>query len=590
MVRYLLVVLPFVIAACCFYCTQPAVAPHQQVKDLYAQQLIEFANAADTMLNTVEHLDAAQWQPAFTKARFAYKAIELFADYYYPATAKAINGPPVPEVEEDDPGKVFDASGFQVMEEMLFPVCDTAFRQELILQARILQSLSRRLQHSLESLVLSDSHVFDALRLQLLRIVSMGLAGADNGISQNGVAEAVISLQSYNKYLSVYGAGQNLKNGINNAISQLQKDTSFITFNRAGFLTDYIRPLWQQLHELQKEKGIPFLKETAFINTASPLLYDSAFFNALGFSRQGNKAVNKDMVKMGELLFYDKRLSGNGLRSCATCHQPQYGYADNINKNVSVDGSKKLFRNTPTLLYAALQPVLFADGRLNFLEDQAKTVIEDHSEMKGNLSAIAVVLSKDSTYQAFKNSLGKTALEGAGITQALAAFLRTRSAFNSPFDRYLQGDKSALSSTAVQGFNLFMGKAKCGTCHFMPLFNGTVPPHYSKMEFEVLGTPMQSRRPFAIDSDEGKYRLTGAGIHRYAFKTPTVRNIALTAPYMHNGVYRTLEEVINFYDRGGGAGIGISLPNQTLPAEPLNLSAGEKTAIIEFLKSLSDLK
>lgn len=583
-------VLSFVIASCCFYCAQPAVTPVQQVKDLYAQQLIEFAGAVDTLLNTVTHQDAVQWQPAFKHARLAYKAIELVADYYYPATAKAINGPPVPEVEEDDPGKVFEPSGFQVMEEMLFPVCDTSARQHLIAQARILQSLAVRLQRSLESLVLSDSHVFDVLRLQLLRTISMGLAGADNGVSQYGVAEAIPALQSFDKYLQVYGAGENIKGSIHNAILQLQKDTSFLTFNRAVFLTDHIRPLWQQLHALQQEKDIPFLKETALINTASPLLYDSAFFNATGFSRQGNKAVNAGMVKLGEQLFYDKHLSGNGLRSCATCHQPQHGYADNLSKNISVDGSKKLFRNTPTILYAALQPVLFADGRLNFLEDQAKTVIEDHSEMKGNLATIAVTVSKDSAYRSVKNSLGKTTLEGTDITEALAAFLRIRAAFSSPFDRYVQGDKTALSTTAIQGFNLFMGKAKCATCHFMPLFNGMVPPHFSKMEFEVLGTPTGLQSPLEVDGDEGKFRLTGADIHRYAFKTPTVRNIAQTAPYMHNGVYRTLEEVIDFYDKGGAAGLGISLPNQTLPTDPLHLSKEEKTALIEFLKALSDAK
>ncbi len=151
-------------------------------------------------------------------------------------------------------GKLLIPAGFQVMEEMLFPVCDTAARQDLIMQARILQSLARRLQHSLESLMLSDSHVFDVLRLQLLRMISLGLAGADNGISQNSVAEAVISLQSYERYLTVYGPGENIKSSIDNAKSQLQKNTSFVTFNRAGFLIDHIRPLWQQLHVLQKEK------------------------------------------------------------------------------------------------------------------------------------------------------------------------------------------------------------------------------------------------------------------------------------------------------------------------------------------------
>jgi cytochrome c peroxidase len=141
---------------------------------------------------------------------------------------------------------------------------------------------------------------------------------------------------------------------------------------------------------------------------------------------------------------------------------------------------------------------------------------------------------------------------------------------------------------AANGFTLFMGKAKCGTCHFMPLFNGVVPPHFSKMESEVIGVPQTNRAPFTLDADEGKYRFTQSPIHRFAFKTPTLRNIALTAPYMHNGVYKTLEEVVEFYDKGGGAGLDIPLPSQTLPAEPLHLTKEEKNALIQFLHSLTD--
>lgn len=294
-------------------------------------------------------------------------------------------------------------------------------------------------------------------------------------------------------------------------------------------------------------------------------------------------------MQLGRQLFFDKRLSGTGARSCATCHQPQKGYANNLPKNSSIDGKSVIFRNTPTILYAALQPVQFADGRLSFLEDQAKAVIENHSEMKGDLKKIARQLTADNAYKRMAaNAFGKDTVSGEDVAKALASFIRSQAPFSSQFDAFLQGNEKALSAQAIKGFNLFMGKAKCGTCHFMPLFNGVVPPHYTKMESEVLGVPQQARAPFDLDSDEGKYRFTGAAVHRFAFKTPTLRNIALTAPYMHNGVYNTLEEVVDFYDKGGGAGLGISLSNQTLPAEPLNLTKEEKGAIVQFLHSLTD--
>lgn len=572
------------------HCTQSdAKEKPEKVKQMYVQRLSNFSKATDSLLYCIQKGQPAQWQPAFSQARLAYKEIEIFADYYFPGTAKAINGPPVKEVEADDPIKEIDPSGFQVMEEILFPQVDTTAREELLVQAKILQSLSKRLQNGLEALELSDSHVFDALRLHLLRTISMGLAGADNGIAQNSIAEAAISLQSFDAYVSLYAPNPAFKQLITASIQHLQQKNSFHDFDRAAFLLQYVRPLWQHLYELQKEKKISFLKETGLVNTASPLLFDSSFFNAASFSQQANGAVHPAVIEIGRKLFSDKRLSGNGLRSCATCHQPQKGYADNLAKNKSVDGNEVIFRNTPTTLYASLQPLQFADGRLSFLEDQAKEVIGNHSEMKGDLKTISAQLSADSAYlRLAKKAFQKDTLSEDAITASLAAFIRTQAPFNSPFDRFLKGDKNAISGKAIQGFNLFMGKAKCGTCHFMPLFNGVVPPHFSRMESEVLGVPAKASAPFSIDPDEGKYRFTQAPIHRFAFKTPTVRNIALTAPYMHNGVYKTLEEVIHFYDRGGGAGFGISLPNQTLPADPLNLTIKEKEALVHFLQSLTD--
>jgi cytochrome c peroxidase len=135
-----------------------------------------------------------------------------------------------------------------------------------------------------------------------------------------------------------------------------------------------------------------------------------------------------------------------------------------------------------------------------------------------------------------------------------------------------------------------MGKAKCGTCHFMPLFNGTVPPDFTETEFEVIGVPAHNLtfKKNSLDADLGRFAVHKMQLHKAAFKTPTLRNIALTAPYMHNGVFKTLEEVLEFYDLGGGVGIGLDIPNQTLPSDRLNLLESEEGEIIAFLKVLTD--
>jgi cytochrome c peroxidase len=130
-----------------------------------------------------------------------------------------------------------------------------------------------------------------------------------------------------------------------------------------------------------------------------------------------------------------------------------------------------------------------------------------------------------------------------------------------------------------------MGKAKCATCHFIPLFNGITPPKYVASETEVLGVPL-SLADSTLDPDTGYYGVIGVDSYKYAFKIPTVRNSEKTAPYMHNGVYRTLDQVMEFYNNGGAAGLGIDLANQTLPREALNLTENEKEDIIAFIKSL----
>ncbi len=229
--------------------------------------------------------------------------------------------------------------------------------------------------------------------------------------------------------------------------------------------------------------------------------------------------------------------------------------------------------------------------RSQTLENQSLDVVHNVNEMHGSLDSAARKLQVSSDYvkrfrRAFPQSDGR--ISPVQIQNALSAYERSLVRLDARFDRYMRGEKAAMSLEEINGFNLFMGKAKCGICHFMPLFNGTIPPGFTKTESEVIGVPIHPKSR-QIDPDLGRYALTKLPSLKYAFKTPTVRNSTATMPYMHNGVFQNLDEVIDFYDSGGGYGLGIELANQTLPTDRLNLSKTEKNALLAFLKTLTDL-
>jgi cytochrome c peroxidase len=175
------------------------------------------------------------------------------------------------------------------------------------------------------------------------------------------------------------------------------------------------------------------------------------------------------------------------------------------------------------------------------------------------------------------------------VIKALSAYIATLKGFDSKFDRNIRGEENTFTAEEKLGFNLFAGKALCATCHFVPLTNGTVPPFFLESEKEVIGVPKTASNN-EWDDDYGFYWQYNEELHKGMFKTPTVRNVEATAPYMHNGAYATLEEVMDFYNKGGGAGLGFDLPHQTLPFDNLELSEDEIKALVAYLKTLTDTK
>ena len=300
-----------------------------------------------------------------------------------------------------------------------------------------------------------------------------------------------------------------------------------------------------------------------------------------------------EKVELGRLLYFDPILSGDNASSCAHCHHPDLGFSDNRGRSMGKGGEglgrdrvggAVLRRGSPTVWNAAFNHLQFWDGRATDLEDQAGKPIQDAAEMAqdpdelvGELAAIPEYLEHFATV--FGDAeVSPSAVTFERVTFALAAFERTLVSQNSRYDLYARGDRHALSEAERRGLNVFRSLAtRCFECHNLPTF--------ANPDFKVIGVP----DPEDLASpDLGRSEIAGGNAYDRAFKVPTLRNVALTAPYMHNGAFETLSEVIDFYALGGGRGEGLDLPNLDDKIRPFALTAVQKGDLIAFLHALTD--
>jgi cytochrome c peroxidase len=529
----------------------------------------------------------------FKKSRLAYKKTEWAIEYFIPETARFMNGPALDEMELEE-NRSFEPHGFQVMEEMIYPEYDSKSKEDLIRELNIFKANIKQLESTFEVITISDDYVLDAIQQNVFRVIALGITGFDSPILQSSIPEAGESLISIPETLEKINAGNKSLSALKEITKKAQKyctdNTNFNAFNRAVFISEYLNPISKNLKAFQKEENIKNVKKNSPLKPTIETLFDKDAFDVNAFVLSEEYNYTKEKAVLGEKLFYDKGLSKNNDRSCATCHNPEKAFTDGLKTNVSLTGMN-LPRNTPTLTYASLQNAQFWDMRQLDLEKQSVDVIQNKDEMHGSMENIHAKIQQDKEYVAlFKKAYPKnTKPEAWQIQNAIASYVRSLNAFDSRFDEYMRGNKNALNNEEIEGMNLFMGKAKCATCHFTPLFNGTVPPSYSKTEHEVIGTPNEPSGK-SLSPDKGRYIYNKMPQLVGAFKTPTVRNSAVTAPYMHNGVFKTLEEVVSFYNKGGGIGLGYEVENQTLPFDKLNLTVKEEKALVAFMKTLTDKK
>ncbi|MGB0176014.1 MAG: cytochrome-c peroxidase, partial [Owenweeksia sp.] len=511
-----------------------------------------------------------------------------------------INGAPLLHIERFSTLPfVVPPEGLQVLDELIYSDDPKSEKLQIAILAQKLATQSSALINGFRQRKTEPHEVIEACRMELVRILTLGLTGFDTPGSVNAISEAEYCLRFMRKVVHQLlnemdtrdpGTADEL---FRQAVQYLQDAEGFDELDRLYFLRSHLQPLYARLYDIQLQLGgnEKTSRVTAW-NPASRSFFSGEFLNPYFYTELRKEEDGPALHQLGEKLFYDTRISRNAKLSCASCHNPQMAFTDGQAKSESSVAGMTVQRNSPTLLNAVYADRYFYDLRAFSLEQQAEHVIFNHAEFNTAYDEIAGKLSVDKEYRKlFKKAFPKTGVNRSGLSRALASYVLSLQSFNSDFDKYARGESEVLPAAAQRGFNLFMGKAGCGTCHFAPTFSGLVPPFYTKNESEILGIT-ESADEHEADSDMGRYANSiyseHAWIYERSFKTSTVRNVAVTAPYFHNGAFQSLEEVVNFYDHGGGQGLGLEIKNQTLPPDSLMLSNDEKTALIAFMQTLTD--
>lgn len=554
--------------------------------------------------------DIEKLQEQFIKTRLAFKQIEFIFDYDQTGFNNLyINSAPIPKVElEYTGGTIIQPNGLQTIDELIFD--DIPFNN-----IKEIQKLTKELKEKVALITnthlpikIVDNSIIEALRSGVIRTFALGLSGFDTPGCANILEEAIVSLKSMHDTFKMFNETLHKKakpeyKSINKlykkGISILKSQDNFDDFDHLYFLKTIVNPLYSKLLEFQKNNGISLERYKFHAQNYSSKTFfsedflDTDYYGYFTYQSLSNPAS----IKLGKKLFEDPILSNNSKMSCVTCHNPKKGFSDGLPKSSTNRLGVPNKRNSSGLIDVGYSTKYFWDVRDTNLERQVTHVIDNELEFNTDFKTIARKLSRNPVYiKLFDEAYGdisKNDINQRSISNAIAAYVNSLKSFNSDFDKFIRNETKSFPEDAYRGFNIFMGKAACATCHFVPVFNGTVPPFYTDSESEVLGVTvgLDSINP-VLDTDLGRManglRLDNQPFYKNAIKTVTVRNIELTAPYMHNGSFSTLEEVIEFYNLGGGKGMGLQVENQTLSDERLNLSEREKKDLIAFLKTLTD--
>ena len=555
----------------------------------------------DVELYSQEKISLEKLQQTLRNTRNSFKEIEFFVAYHYPEFTKThLNAAPLFHIEAAGTSAyTLPPEGLQVLDELIFSEEANEKKEEISTITNFLyNSYANFYLSTLNNGLSSGNNKTLPLRIELIRIYSLGVTGFDTPGSLNISEEAAHALMGMSQYINDEAYFKNFKTEkanliIQHAITYLGKNTDFESFDRIEFYKQFVQPLYE---ELGRWDGNPDdLKNFSGWNVSNKDFFKADFLDPYFYTILKPSEDSEELKNLGEKIFYDQNFSANQTMSCASCHLPENAYTDLKQKSASNVEGKTVLRNSPSLYNAVFAKRFFYDMRAFYLEQQAEHVIYNQDEFNTDYQKIVQKLNGNKEYKKeFKKVFKDGKISKQNFSKALSSFVASLYSFESDFDRFMRNEKE-ISEDAKKGFNLFMGKANCATCHFAPHFSGLVPPFFNENESEVLGVTKKPiiNLPIELDDDRGRInsnvKKENSWIYENSFKTMTVRNIALTKPYFHNGAFNTLEEVIDFYNEGGGEGLGLPMKNQTLPADKLDLTEIEKKQLIAFLNTLTDI-
>lgn len=580
----------------------------------YRSQLTALSERLDALHDHIAGADPDnptqrdQIRLAIREARRQLKKTDFWLRYLDPLQYKKLNGPLPVEWETEvfeKFEKPYKREGAGLTLAWLYLEEQKPERDELLRLIEESRLATRGYYHdSVAGNLKTFDHFYFCNRLYLLNLAAIYTTGFECPDTESVIPELLLTMQgaadiyeSYNRSFPATKLSESFTDLHRKAIAFVAtQPTDYTRFNHFVFLRDYVNPMFGMNQQLMQQYGALSKSTMDYaLNKQAPSIFNKALYegqNSKGiYYNVSDEKVLASIDKLGKLLFYDPILSGNNERSCASCHKPTQFFTDTMQAtSPQFDRKGALPRNTPSLINVNYNHLAMLDGAHISLQDQARSVMLSQLEMGGNEQEIVdKVQSCDQYKKAFVRLLSYTPqrpqLSFDHIISALTVYYTKFSNASAPFDRAME-KQQVLSEDAIAGFNLFMSKAQCATCHFVPQFNGVKPPFIGS-EFEVLGTPATADYK-GISPDKGRYGVNPASETLHAFRTGSLRNIMHTAPYMHNGVFRTITEVIDFYDGGGGAGHGLQVSNQTLSSDSLHLTAREKQQLIAFLTSLDE--
>lgn len=581
---------------------------------LYFAELRDFALQQTALQRTISSADFSSGEnlsavrKGIEEARIKLKNIDFWLRYFEPNAYRKINGP-LPVEWENEVFEKFEQP--YKREGAGLSLAELYMNRPLLEKDSLLSLINRSLDavgtfeaDSITSQLNTYSHFFLANRLYLLNLAAIYTTGFECPDTSRIIPELKSMLQGtekiyeqYNRsfpefplskeYLDLYARSINFVNN---------QPVRFSAFDQFDFIKNYINPLFALNQQFINQYNVRSLNFNDFtLNNHTLSIFDKSLYSSQNikgiYSMVEDEKTLRKIRYIGKLLFYDPILSGNNMRSCASCHKPTQYFTDTtINTALQFDRQQHLPRNTPTLINSIYNHLLMLDGKHISLQAQGKDVMTNPIEMNSNeKELIRKVLSCKEYREAFKEFLKLTPEEKEitinHIASAITYYDGSFSRFYSLFDDAMN-NKVNVSAEVKRGFNLFMSRAKCATCHFVPNFNGVKPPFIGS-EFEVLGTPGDTTFK-ELSPDKGRWLVNKAPETLHAFRTGSIRNAPYTKPYMHNGVFKSLEEVIDFYDVGGGQGKKLVVDNQTLSGDSLKLSITDKKDLLAFIYSLNE--